>query len=152
MWLDVRRSITSNSCNNVIDESICPWPTNAGDWSDKALGKKVRSDDSLATWPRMRCPQCLGFYSQPTVPNPQGSSIHGARNAVIDDIDKNAVRVATLMRTTSMVKFYALVNQDTDGLCQAYKVDVEDVFYLKEYRDEFLTTVESRRNKWNGII
>ncbi|KAI9794755.1 MAG: hypothetical protein M1816_002883 [Peltula sp. TS41687] len=50
-----------------------------------------------------------------------------------------------------MLNFYVTINPQ-DGVCETQLVDLEEVFYFPEFRDDSLTATEKRRQSWNKII
>jgi hypothetical protein len=60
---------------------------------------------------------------------------------------EEAVRVVVSL-DTAILQYYALYNQDTDGLCQGYLIGVNDVFFSHEFRNDETAGVQAKRKGW----
>lgn len=80
----------------------------------------------------------------------RGKSIAEGTLTILDH-DPKALRVGVSLKVEKSVAFYVLIDQQ-DGLCETALIDLEEVFYFEEFRDDTLTAVEHRRKQWNALI
>lgn len=108
-------------------------PHNAAEFSPKSLNEKRKEGT-----PRKRT---------------RGGTIKNASSAFIVPFDGKALRVVVSLKpeASTMIKFYALINQK-EGVCTGYNVSRDEVFFLPRFRDDSLTSVEERRSKWTQLI
>jgi hypothetical protein len=65
--------------------------------------------------------------------------------------DQTALRVVAPVNKKS-ASYYALVDPDDQGLCRGLLVDVSEVFFFSQYRDDNETAVATRKAAWPAIV
>jgi len=64
----------------------------------------------------------------------------------------NTVRVVVRYTVLQKLEFYALWDPDKEGLCCAFNISREDVFFFEEYRTETTRAPSARWSEWPDII
>ena len=65
--------------------------------------------------------------------------------------DPNALRVVADVNAQN-TRLYRLANPDQSGLCQGIRVNIEEIWWAPEYRDDNETRIEQRRQKWPNKV
>src|SRR5436190_23223016 len=64
--------------------------------------------------------------------------------------DPHALRVVAPIGKEN-ANYYALINQE-NGLCMGIHVEIDEVFFFAEYRDDTLTSIQERRSIWGKNV
>lgn len=63
--------------------------------------------------------------------------------------DPKALRVIALIGSAGMYTKYYCLADEKDGLCKAYHIPLQDVFFFSEYRDDTLRDKDRRKIGWS---
>ena len=65
--------------------------------------------------------------------------------------DAKALRVIVPMNRDTAT-YYVLVDPDKQGLCSAFNVDLTEVFFFPQYRNDAQTDTQKRKSEWSQLV
>jgi len=78
----------------------------------------------------------------------KGLSIQDMTDFTLIPHQEDALTVVCRISSHKTMYYYVLVNPDDNGICEGQRISVGLVFFLKEWRDDTLTSVLDRQKVW----
>lgn len=100
----------------------------------------------VGVWVGMWPPAAGNYTTRAAAGGTKGGSVDRNKGYTKIPRDPHAVRViAPIDRTTAT--YYGLV-EPQGGLCEAYTIPIDEVFFFSEFRDDSATSFQSRKDTW----
>ena len=82
----------------------------------------------------------------------KGLSIQDMTNFTLIPHQGDALTVVCRISSHKTMYYYVLVNPDDNGICEGQRISMDLVFFLKEWRDDTLTSVLDRKKVWPKLV
>lgn len=109
---------------------------------------------SVGLWVGMRPNGAERFTREALTGYMDGQSVQSSSSKSVTIIphQDDAVRVIVPPSDFQHATFFALINPDAQGLCEAVECKQDEVFYFEQYRNDQEKSLEKRKANWNRKI